>query len=274
LTTHATDPGNRRNVTWRWVLGLGLLATACVLAWPLHRLIELPFSNPWHVSGSELVQRLYAPGNNIAQFLYLVLVPSLVAIPLAIFRALPLPATPDAARPSRPWRWHEIALSVVVGLMVVVVAIGISRPASTTVPIDTFHEGEALGPATDLLHGKIAYRDTLFVHGLGEDPGRAIVAFSIFGRSIAAVRVLEAAMQSVAFGLACLFVALVFARRPAVGAIAISWLMFLAGLSVFDLVTRFSLGRDVPTYLWLLTCLPLLHPDWQGRWRAPAALAK
>lgn len=273
MTTFAAGPVDVRRFPWRWVLGAALLAAGCVLAWPVHRHIWLPFSNPWHVSGTDFVDNQFAPGNNIARFLYLVAVPSVLAIPLALCRALPLPGASPAFGAARSWKWREIALAVVVGVVVVLVAVGMSRPASTALPVDTFHEGEALGSATELLHGKIAYRDTLFAHGIGEDPGRAIVAFSLFGRSIAAVRVLDSAMQTAAFCVLCLFVALVFARSAALGAIAISWLMFLGGLSVFDLTTRFSLGRDVPSNLWLLTCLPLLHPDWRGRWRAQAAFA-
>jgi hypothetical protein len=273
LTTPATGPTADRRFPWRWLIGAALLAAACVLAWPIHRLIELPFSNPWHVSGTEFVEHRYAPGNNIARFIFLVAAPSVLAIPLAIWGALPLPGLRAASKHPRRWRWHEIMLAVVVGVVVVLVAVGMSRPESTAFPVDTFHEGEALGPATDLLHGKIPYRDTLFAHGLGEDPGRAMLAFSLFGRSIASVRVLDAAMQAAAFCLLCLFVALVFVRSPAIGAVAICWLMFLGGLSVFGLTTRFSLGRDVPTNLWLFTCLPLLHPDWTARWRIPAAIA-
>jgi hypothetical protein len=52
----ATGPTADRRFPWRWVIGAALLTAACVLAWPIHRLIELPFSNPWHVSGTEFVE--------------------------------------------------------------------------------------------------------------------------------------------------------------------------------------------------------------------------
>ncbi|MEW6189871.1 MAG: hypothetical protein AB1466_07200 [Actinomycetota bacterium] len=57
-------------------------------------------------------------------------------------------------------------------------------------PLDTFHEGETLGPAIMWQNNKVPYKDIFFVHGVFEDPLRSVLAFNIFGKSIGASRVL------------------------------------------------------------------------------------
>lgn len=58
-------------------------------------------------------------------------------------------------------------------------------------PLDLFHEGERVAPAQAILAGQIPYRDVVFVHGFLSDPGVALVAFRLFGTSLAGVRILE-----------------------------------------------------------------------------------
>ncbi|MHB8123064.1 MAG: hypothetical protein ACYDG4_13020 [Desulfuromonadaceae bacterium] len=57
--------------------------------------------------------------------------------------------------------------------------------------LDTYHEGETLGTAIDYLHHKLPYKEAIFAHGLFEDPLRAVLSFSLFGKSIVAVRTLS-----------------------------------------------------------------------------------
>ena len=57
--------------------------------------------------------------------------------------------------------------------------------ASLTLWIDLFHRGEALGPASDYLRGKIPYRDVFVLHGLLGDGLLDAWLMKIFGRSAA-----------------------------------------------------------------------------------------
>jgi len=57
--------------------------------------------------------------------------------------------------------------------------------------IDMFHEGERLGPASDLLRGKVPYRDIYVQHGLFQNVYKTWLAFKLFGVSVSADRSLS-----------------------------------------------------------------------------------
>jgi hypothetical protein len=50
--------------------------------------------------------------------------------------------------------------------------------------IDLFHRGEALGPASDYLRGKVPYRDVFVLHGLMEDGMLDAWLMELFGRNV------------------------------------------------------------------------------------------
>ena len=57
---------------------------------------------------------------------------------------------------------------------------------ATSVPgtsLDLFEEGHWLGPASDMLAGKIPYRETFPMHGFLSDGGRDFLLFRLFGAS-------------------------------------------------------------------------------------------
>jgi len=56
--------------------------------------------------------------------------------------------------------------------------------AALTQWIDLFHRGEALGPASDYLRGKIPYRDVFVLHGLLEDGQLDAWLMRLFGRNV------------------------------------------------------------------------------------------
>lgn len=106
-------------------------------------------------------------------------------------------------------------------------------------PLDTFHEGEALGAATSWLAGGIPYRDFLPIHGLFEDPLRVVSAWELFGRSIGAFRTFESLRSLVA------------------------WLLAL--LLVHRLVRGSAEGTLVAMLALFVSCaLPRLHPEVEG----------
>ncbi|HEX2835716.1 MAG TPA: hypothetical protein VHW00_22065 [Thermoanaerobaculia bacterium] len=50
--------------------------------------------------------------------------------------------------------------------------------------IDLFHRGEAIGPASDYLRGKIPFRDVFVLHGMMEDGALDAWLMELFGRSL------------------------------------------------------------------------------------------
>src|SRR5581483_7448124 len=56
--------------------------------------------------------------------------------------------------------------------------------ASLTQWIDLFHRGEALGPASDYLRGKVPYRDVFVLHGLLDDGQLDAWLMELFGRNV------------------------------------------------------------------------------------------
>lgn len=108
-------------------------------------------------------------------------------------------------------------------------------------PLDTFHEGESLGPAIDYMHGKVPYKDAIFIHGVFRDPLRAVFAFKIFGQSIGALRTLDACLGLAT--LAIFFVAFYFLYEKSIhyAALVILTLLFIRHLRPFGIPFYFSL---------------------------------
>lgn len=50
--------------------------------------------------------------------------------------------------------------------------------------VDLFHRGEAIGPASDYLHGKVPFRDVFALHGMLEDGQLDAWLMQLFGRSL------------------------------------------------------------------------------------------
>ncbi|UCD56513.1 MAG: hypothetical protein JSV16_11850, partial [Candidatus Hydrogenedentota bacterium] len=55
-------------------------------------------------------------------------------------------------------------------------------------PVDLFHEGESLAPASETLYGKLPFRDIYLQHGWGANLLRTKLAFRLFGASVASNR--------------------------------------------------------------------------------------
>ncbi len=62
--------------------------------------------------------------------------------------------------------------------------ISYASTASLTQWIDLFHRGEALGPASDYLRGKVPYRDVFVLHGLLDDGMLEAWLMELFGRHV------------------------------------------------------------------------------------------
>jgi hypothetical protein len=106
--------------------------------------------------------------------------------------------------------------------------------------LDLFENGHWLGPASDMLAGKVPYRDTFPMHGFLSDGGREYLAFRLFGTSFRASVDARHFIESF-FHPALFLVAAAASRRPRAAALAIPLNM---GMSI-------AVGADRPV-------LPLL----------------
>src|SRR5690606_29816888 len=165
---------------WPFLLGAAL---GCAV-WDL---VALPFTDPWGQC-SVVTRERFAPANNMVRFAIVVALPILVMALRHMRRPSHRSSWSDrapasdipAVRPRRPDQIGLLLLGAVIALL--------SPTSLASGPFDTFHEGECLGPAVSYAAGQVPYRDVLFVHGVFQDPGRAVLAFALFGRSIGAVR--------------------------------------------------------------------------------------
>jgi len=161
-------------------------------------LIKLPFTNPWQVVG-RLALLDYNPYNNIFRYIFLISFPSFLLITvyfLSLFERL-FYSQPfifsNYNYPSLDNRYSRYAAYfLTLGILFLVAGdFRLYYDGSNSAALDTYHEGETLGTAIDYLHHKLPYKEAIFAHGLFEDPLRAVLSFSLFGKSIAAVRTLS-----------------------------------------------------------------------------------
>ncbi len=230
--------------------------SAGLLVWPR---IVLPFSNPWDIVGGLPAVR-FNPANNTVRFLVLVAAP-LLAVGFACRlsgtarqwllsrpSAAPLSATASPRAPRGLCTVAVVALALAVGL----------NRSARLFETDAFHEGESLGAAVTWQAGGRPYRDILFVHGVYQDPLRAVVAFKLFGRSIGAARTLESVDKLAAYAL----FALVVVRYGGGGAVA--WAVMSVLASLFATRWLALQPRDVTVVAFLLSFAALHRRLSQG----------
>ena len=75
--------------------------------------------------------------------------------------------------------------------------ISYASTASLTQWVDLFHRGESLGPASDLLRGKVPFRDVFALHGLLEDGLLDTWLMQLFGRDVNVVLLRPVVLGSV-----------------------------------------------------------------------------
>jgi hypothetical protein len=99
--------------------------------------------------------------------------------------------------------------------------------------LDLFENGHWLAPASDMLAGKVPYRDTFPMHGFLSDGGRDYLVFRLFGTtfrsSVEARHVLESFFHPAIF-----LVAAAATRRPLVAALAVPINVGMAIAAVAD----------------------------------------
>jgi hypothetical protein len=108
--------------------------------------------------------------------------------------ALPLLLLKDGAIDGRAVR-NLVAYAILPFLLF---CISYASTASLTQWIDLFHRGESLGPASDLLRGKVPFRDVFMLHGLLEDGQLDTWLMEIFGRNVSVALLRPVLLGSVA----------------------------------------------------------------------------
>lgn len=127
---------------------------------------------------------------------------------------------------------------------------------------DTFHEGEALGPAINYLNGDIPYQDFIFCHGLIQDVLRSVWGFEIFGKSIGGFRTMSSLLEIITILLLSIFILRYFNRN--IKKASIAFLLIVLTQKILDfiysnggnhLVSPISIqyGRDSTLYLFLIS---------------------
>jgi len=242
--------------------------------WLMWNAIKLPTHVPTGIISS-LPEIGYNPANNILRFLLAILVPPLAC--LIVWMVI-------NKKPKKLWdvyqRLHWIRITITVAVVtasvLLCVAIGIvqnstnpaNNPADTYggpysyALIDTFHEGETLGPAISYEQPNLApYRDFVIVHGVFQDALRTVIAFKVFGTSIGAARAFAAILGIIAI-LAYYALLLVLFRgnifKSAIALFVIALLMLPGG--TLPIIGNYIYGvlfpfRDIATILFLITAI-------------------
>ncbi len=119
--------------------------------------------------------------------------------------------------------------------------------------LDLFEQGHWLGPASDMLLGKVPYRETFPVHGFLSDGGLDFLLFRLTGPSFRASGIAHQ-MLGIFFQPAIFLVAAAATRRPVFAAAAIPLNLALAPALVFDRPVAALLA--LAAFLWAVDSRP------------------
>ncbi|MBK9246668.1 MAG: hypothetical protein IPM69_00770 [Ignavibacteria bacterium] len=217
--------------------------------------IWLPFSNPLHII-SAVTEASFNPTNNSLRFAVLLLAPLgvlyiLYKVKPSYFAVIQSDTQDETTEPvDKSTKRTSI---VIVSILSIFCGI-ISPTFIASGEFDPFHEGESLAPAVSYQAGQVPYNDMVFIHGVYQDPLRSVVAFSLFGRSIGAVRTWESIMKLMTWLLLGIFILQLFRWRLEYSVIA------LIILGVFSSIGgMILLPRDFLTLLLLNTFGVISH---------------
>jgi hypothetical protein len=167
------------------------------LAWSI---IKLPFHNNYEIVGILDVLK-ENPNNDILRFIVFISLPSLFFLSYFFFNN-------GKKVPEITFKeFKKTKSSVLEFLFYFIFCLFSGIYIIQENPIfDTFHEGEALGPAINYLNGDIPYQDFIFCHGLIQDVLRSIWGFELFGKSIGGFRTMSSLLELITFLLLSIFI--------------------------------------------------------------------
>ncbi|NTW61169.1 hypothetical protein HGB24_00590 [Candidatus Saccharibacteria bacterium] len=125
--------------------------------------------------------------------------------------------------------------------------------------VDTFHEGETLGPIISYRRPELApYRDFVIVHGVFQDVLRTDIAFRLFGESIGSSRAFSTILTILGMISFFVLVLVLFQWNIFKSAITISFLsLFMIPNTAFPIISNDIFGvllpfRDIATIIFLI----------------------
>ena len=229
--------------------------------------IQLPYENHWNVVG-ELTYKRFNPANNILRFVVFIFAPSIflvvTSVLISVFSGKKYGLFGSSQYFSKNINLYNKGKSgkkalVLIIILAVMASFLVKTFVSSNDSVDTFHEGESLGPAISLETGKISYKDVIYAHGIYQDPLRSIIAFKFFGKSIGSVRTLESIVKLTTILLISLFIYQTFGKNYIYSIIVFLLLMTMSIPPKFGLLQlHIILPRDITTYAYLCT-LPSIH---------------
>jgi hypothetical protein len=266
---------------------LFLLTFAAVwLAW---NYLKLPFSNPTEVV-SYLPSIGYNPNNNMLRFAAATLLPAIVCFVYWLVANQQKQIQKRLAEPRLRYLLSGliVAVSVLITTAMAIVQYS-TNPANNQLDlynktyryaqVDTFHEGEALGPAisySDPDHKP--YKDFVIVHGVAQDPIRAVLAFKLFGKHIGAVRAMVIILAIITFILFYFLLVLIFKGdlvRSTLGLLFFAALALPASTIPYwqDIVLPTQIPyRDIATIFFLAAAITGLRAFQNGRRKLAAGM--
>ncbi len=221
----------------------------------------LPFSNPLHII-SAVTEAQFNPANNSLRFAVLLALPVILLVltyklKRRYFTNIPLENNETSL--SNSTGYSKGKMLIVISIIAAFGSI-LSPTFIASGEFDPFHEGESLAPAVSYQAGQVPYKDMLFIHGVYQDPVRSVVAFTLFGRSIGAVRTWESIVKLMTWLLLGVFVLQLFRWRVDYAVLT------MVTLSVFSAVGgMILLPRDVLTLVLLNVFGILAHSIRQAK---------
>ena len=230
--------------------------------------LKLPFTDPNGII-SYLPLMHYNPSDNIFRFLAAILIPPAACLAYWIFTEAKLWQKIERLR----YLKNTAALFLIGGCLVLALAMGITQgstnPANNPVGeyggpyshavVDTFHEGETLGPAISYEQKDLKpYKNFVIIHGVFQDPLRSVIAFKLFGKSIGAERAFSVILLMLTFVLYYVLLLVLFKRNliKAAAGLGILALLLMPALTL-PTISNYLIGvqmpfRDIATILFFI----------------------
>lgn len=233
--------------------------------------IRLPFRDKEGII-SYLPLLQYNPSSNILRFLVSILLP-----PIACLLFWLIADRSAQAKQKSRTRLLQIG-SIILVTFCILLAFGMGiKQNSTDVKLnppdayggpysgallDTFHEGETLGPAISYQNPTLKpYKDFVVIHGVFQDPLRTVIAFKLFGTSIGASRAFVVILGIATFLMLYALLLVIFRGnliKAGIGLALMSLLLFpqttLPFIGTYIYGTQFPF-RDIATLAFLIVAI-------------------
>ncbi|MFB3778469.1 MAG: hypothetical protein ACE141_12705 [Bryobacteraceae bacterium] len=250
------------------------LALGC-LAWSL---IRIPLGET-HGIVSAATRNGFNPLNNVVRTAVFALLPALLL--LVCFR-LNWGGIGDRLRTCSTWERDiqtsrspaPVRSAGLAAAAILAALLAVNLWGSKALGFDSFHDGESLSAGLSWVQGQVPYRDYVFIHGVLQDPGRAVLSFALFGKSIGSLRAVDHLARALILVLVATFLWQILRGR-------LEWVL-LTLLALSALMASAAIGgerlpfspvliqmRELPTLLFLNVVALIarrLEQQWSGRW--------